>query len=443
MNCAYDKEKLTGYYDGELSAAEKADVERHIAACSECLRELGELKSAALLVRELPRLRAPLSIAEGVSLEIQAAGKVHVLASFRRKILWASAAAAGLFLLVNVMYFTAAKQRAPLASSAPLSPAIARIPEAQKAAPEFAEKGDPAALRMEADRSLADEGLKRRAMEESRKDLAGSDGKRAGDKPGAAAPKADALNELERSKLAGAGKELPARPAEAPAAPPAAPVPAATAKPAAEPAPPKMEAPKPEPAKDAVVEKAAAKKESEPLAKSNADLKAKVASAVVPAELPPLNCTISSLQLSKSRKTLEDSLKKMGVAAQQPPQPMKAPRNRDSENTLVLEVTDSQLAKLREELEKPGDARLMVTEPSDMFMSQYKSGGIFGRKEPVAAPVARSAGAAPKDKDAKDGEDAAKNQAEAGAVPEAKRKVTLRMVEVKTLPRDPEELQRK
>ena len=59
MNCAFDKEKLTGYYDGELEAAEKAEVERHIASCSECLRELGELKSAAILVKELPRLRAP------------------------------------------------------------------------------------------------------------------------------------------------------------------------------------------------------------------------------------------------------------------------------------------------------------------------------------------------------------------------------------------------
>src|SRR5688572_891593 len=106
MNCAFDKEKLTGYYDGELEAAEKAEVERHIASCSECLRELGELKSAALLVKELPRLRAPRSIAEGVSREIKSAGKVHVLAKVRRNVLWASAAAAALFIGVNVVYFS-------------------------------------------------------------------------------------------------------------------------------------------------------------------------------------------------------------------------------------------------------------------------------------------------------------------------------------------------
>src|SRR5437867_1713436 len=112
MNCAYDKEKLTGYYDGELEAAEKADVGRHIASCSECLRELGELKSAALLVKELPRLRAPRSIAEGVSREIQAAGKVHHFAKLRRNVLWACAAAAAVFVALNVAYFVRAPREA-------------------------------------------------------------------------------------------------------------------------------------------------------------------------------------------------------------------------------------------------------------------------------------------------------------------------------------------
>src|SRR6188768_359676 len=114
MNCAFDKEKLSGYYDAELDAAEKAEVERHIASCSECLRELGELKSAAILVKELPRLRAPKSIAEGISREIQTTGKVHQFAKMRRTILWASAAAAALFVGLNVMYFSAAPKSAPV-----------------------------------------------------------------------------------------------------------------------------------------------------------------------------------------------------------------------------------------------------------------------------------------------------------------------------------------
>src|SRR5204863_5004354 len=104
MNCAFDKEKLTGYYDGELEAAEKAEVEHHIASCSECLRELGELKSAAILVKELPRMRAPRSIAEGVSREIQTAGKVHRFSLVRRTVLWAGAAAAAVFVVLNIAY---------------------------------------------------------------------------------------------------------------------------------------------------------------------------------------------------------------------------------------------------------------------------------------------------------------------------------------------------
>src|SRR5579862_113684 len=113
MNCAFDKEKLSAYFDGELGAGEKSEVERHIASCSECLRDLGELKSAALHIKELPRLRAPKSIAEGVSREIQAAGKVHSLAKFRRILLWSSAAAAGLFVVVNVMLMSTLKREAP------------------------------------------------------------------------------------------------------------------------------------------------------------------------------------------------------------------------------------------------------------------------------------------------------------------------------------------
>ena len=106
MNCAFDKEKLSGYYDGELDAAEKAEVERHIASCSECLRELGELKSAAILVKELPRLRAPRSVAEGVRKEIQVAGRVHSFARARRTVMWAASAAAALFIGINLIYFS-------------------------------------------------------------------------------------------------------------------------------------------------------------------------------------------------------------------------------------------------------------------------------------------------------------------------------------------------
>src|SRR5689334_19503599 len=144
MNCAFDKEKLSGYYDGELDAAEKAEVERHIASCSECLRELGELKSAALLVKELPRLRAPRTISEGVAREIQTAGKVHQFAKVRRNVVWAAAAAAGIFVILNVAYFARMERPAgdALVVKAPAAPTIASVPPpAEKSAdPEAAAK---------------------------------------------------------------------------------------------------------------------------------------------------------------------------------------------------------------------------------------------------------------------------------------------------------------
>src|SRR5262245_35737159 len=161
MNCAFDKEKLSGYYDGELDAAEKAEVERHIASCSECLRELGELKSSALLVKELPRLRAPRSISEGVSREIQAAGQVHRFAKIRRNVLWACAAAAAVFVVLNVAYFAQMEHRAPEAANdaKPAPTLIAGVPPPESRPAPEAEMQDKLrrAAAQDRDRSLTED----------------------------------------------------------------------------------------------------------------------------------------------------------------------------------------------------------------------------------------------------------------------------------------------
>lgn len=125
MSCVFDKEKLTGYFDGELDPAERSEVERHISACSECLRDLGEIKSAALLVRGLPRHRAPRSIAESVSREIAAAGGAARFRVLRGTLLWATAAAAALLIAVNVVYFAGLSKRPESPGAASRSPAAA------------------------------------------------------------------------------------------------------------------------------------------------------------------------------------------------------------------------------------------------------------------------------------------------------------------------------
>jgi hypothetical protein len=443
MNCAYDKEKLTGYYDGELGAAEKAEVERHIASCSECLRDLGELKSAALLVRDLPRLRAPKSIAEGVTREVRAAGKVHVFSRVRRTVLWASAAAAGLFVVMNVMYFSAQKSSSPPGDAVPMARSIAKMdPMAPSTPPPAAESHDgrgltDSAKRLEADR---EQNLGRRAMEpapsavrqEKSNELA---------KPAEELRKADDESVNRKKVLAAAKEGGEAKPGAAPApalapepAPPAAkppPAPAPVAKPAAD----MPAAARPEAKQEPLAEKAASKRELDAAPKGEAELKAKVAATVVLAE--PAFCNVVSTQIAKTRTRLDESLKAMGVTAQTPaPQPVKAPRGRDAENTIVVELTDSQMARLREELEKPGDTRLVVTSPVDPVLPAFKSGGLFGKKDVAASGGAKPAPFA-KDKDAKEAESAAPaagKGADLGGAPEQRRKVTLHLVEAKSLP---------
>jgi hypothetical protein len=54
---------LSPYLDGHTSVAERARVERHLASCAECARDLATLNATVGAIRELPRVRAPRSFA--------------------------------------------------------------------------------------------------------------------------------------------------------------------------------------------------------------------------------------------------------------------------------------------------------------------------------------------------------------------------------------------
>ena len=461
MNCPFDKEKLTGYYDGELEAAEKAEVERHIASCSECLRELGELKSAAILVKELPRLRAPRSIAEGVAREMQAAGKVHSFARMRRTVLWASAAAAALFIGLNLMYFTANDKTSarPLATAPPAPIVVGKVQQMQQPHEEAAknaapEKEAPAERRSTADRAAAaDEAKLRESRKQVEEQEKGLHAKPDAVKKSAEAAPADRARERDKSGD-GLAKGAPeTKPAAEPMAPPkpttaAAPPGAPAAAPAAKPA------PAPEAA-----EKSAPKKEADSLARAESELKNKRGAGpepVVGAEAPATHLTLASTQLSKARPQVEEALRKMGVTVPAPPsngRAMKAPAPREADTAIALDLTDSQIARLKQELDKPGSSRLLAAAPGDPVLAEFRDGRMLGRKEPSgvvagggkskdfgkadAKPEAKTE--APRDaKELKDADATTRGLAEglpAGdKAPEPRRRVILHLIEVPFVP---------
>lgn len=457
MNCAFDKEKLTGYYDGELPAAEKAEVERHIASCSECLRDLGELKSAALLVKELPRLRAPRSIAEGVSREIAASGKVHVFAKVRRNLMWVAAAAAGVFVMMNVMYL-AKRESSP-------DPALARVRETATVAPmaEIPVARDQGAAKAGADRNAAEALREKSAFDErqteTRKNLADAEKK--------AAPKADearrALDAAEANRERGAKElaksgdpkafEAPVPPAAAKPvpAPVTAPAPAAPSAPAAAAKAEPKEAPAPTPAPKP---EGLGKREAEGVSPKDAE-QMKLKQATLDnkgkdgaAEAGPTHLTLACTQIAKTRPELEAALGKLGCALPPPPAPMKGIKSMAREpDTIAVELTETQIAKLQKDFEKQGEAKLVVGAPEDPVVLSWLRGGslAFGRKEVASGGAGAPARKKPESKEDSKEKDAAE-EALAGKAPaeapadkagEPRRKVIFHVVEMKVRPADP------
>ncbi len=57
------EESLSAYIDDELTARERARVEKHLEECQACAHELASLRQTVALIKELPPLRAPRSFA--------------------------------------------------------------------------------------------------------------------------------------------------------------------------------------------------------------------------------------------------------------------------------------------------------------------------------------------------------------------------------------------
>ena len=62
MYCVRSSEELTSFVDGELSPAQAAEFQRHLAECSACRHELGRLKQTTSLVGALAEVAPPVNL---------------------------------------------------------------------------------------------------------------------------------------------------------------------------------------------------------------------------------------------------------------------------------------------------------------------------------------------------------------------------------------------
>ena len=122
-------ELLSAFLDGELSAADRAQVQGHLRECAACARELEELAAVDTFAREIP-VRAPAGYFEELPGRVRA--RVRRPARVPRLAVWAAAAAAAV-MAVTVTPLLMQRERsvtAPAAQSAPYVPAPGAAPPA-------------------------------------------------------------------------------------------------------------------------------------------------------------------------------------------------------------------------------------------------------------------------------------------------------------------------
>jgi len=102
MNCADVRDEFSALLDGELEPETRERVERHLAECTECLRELGKLKELDELYRTLPRESAPEDLESRIHAALRLDSNIVRLRRprFERRSLWPMLAAAAVLVIV-------------------------------------------------------------------------------------------------------------------------------------------------------------------------------------------------------------------------------------------------------------------------------------------------------------------------------------------------------
>jgi hypothetical protein len=142
MNCAEILENLSAFQDGELSPAEAAALEAHLASCDACRRRLKEYETLWRLLGD----SKPAEPSPGFTEAVLSRAAAPAFAAAGRRRIWAPAAAvAASLLLVAGLLFWANPWRGPDASTPSAPPAVE--PSAAAAAEvEAAVREDPELL---------------------------------------------------------------------------------------------------------------------------------------------------------------------------------------------------------------------------------------------------------------------------------------------------------
>ncbi|MEE8218295.1 MAG: zf-HC2 domain-containing protein [Vicinamibacteria bacterium] len=172
---AHERERLCGYLDGELSVGERAEVEAHLATCSECASLLAEMGAVDERARELP-IETPRGYFEAfpgrVRARVEGLSPAQTRAATGRRRwpipVWTWAAAAALILAV-VTPLTLRETRQDEAAVRPVlaveAPRDASVAESRPSIPEGLVAGaaddEPAREAM----ASREEGRERRAQE--------------------------------------------------------------------------------------------------------------------------------------------------------------------------------------------------------------------------------------------------------------------------------------
>jgi len=111
--CEY-ADRLNAYYDGELSAAQRAKVEAHVDTCPACAAELDRLRKLGSLLGNLPRP----AISEAALARLHRAADLWPTASIRRM----ASALAAIAALVLVTCLVALWRQDTAAQARPAQP---------------------------------------------------------------------------------------------------------------------------------------------------------------------------------------------------------------------------------------------------------------------------------------------------------------------------------